>query len=56
MLADVFVNNDCDACIYLSYQVSALSRIAQGSQIADTNFIASSQTVSVKKARLSRLL
>ena len=91
MLADVFVNYDCDlegpnlfermvsislfncsqsiayefliknisfffwlvTClvIYL-YQVSALSKIAQGSQIADTNSNVSSQTVSVKGSSL----
>jgi hypothetical protein len=34
------------------YQVSALSRIAQGSQNADTNTAASSQTVSVKGSSL----
>ena len=35
-------------CSYTSYQVSALSRIAHGSQSADRAAVASSQTVSVK--------
>ncbi|WVZ66373.1 hypothetical protein U9M48_015604 [Paspalum notatum var. saurae] len=58
MLADVFVNYDCDleGPNLFERTVSALSRIAQGSQIADTNSIASSQTVSVKGSSLQCLV
>ncbi|ONM24448.1 HOPM interactor 7 [Zea mays] len=58
MLADVFVNYDCDleGPNLFERTVSALSRIAQGSQIADTNSIVSSQTVSVKSSSLQCLV
>nr|CAB3454663.1 unnamed protein product [Digitaria exilis] len=58
MLADVFVNYDCDleGPNLFERTVSALSRIAQGSQIADTNSIVSSQTVSVKGSSLQCLV
>ncbi|KAK3127408.1 hypothetical protein QOZ80_7AG0572890 [Eleusine coracana subsp. coracana] len=58
MLADVFVNYDCDleGPNLFERTVSALSRIAQGSQNADANSIASSQTVSVKGSSLQCLV
>ncbi|CAL5062155.1 unnamed protein product [Urochloa decumbens] len=58
MLADVFVNYDCDleGPNLFERTVSALSRIAQGSQIADTNSNVSSQTVSVKGSSLQCLV
>ncbi|RLN33662.1 brefeldin A-inhibited guanine nucleotide-exchange protein 5 [Panicum miliaceum] len=58
MLADVFVNYDCDleGPNLFERMVSALSKIAQGSQIADTNSNVSSQTVSVKGSSLQCLV
>nr|BAC79659.1 putative guanine nucleotide-exchange protein GEP2 [Oryza sativa Japonica Group]BAD30105.1 putative guanine nucleotide-exchange protein GEP2 [Oryza sativa Japonica Group] len=58
MLADMFVNYDCDleGPNLFERMVSALSRIAQGSQNADTNTAASSQTVSVKGSSLQSLV
>lgn len=58
MLADMFVNYDCDleGPNLFERMVSALSRIAQGSQNADTNTAASSQTVSVKGSSLQCLV
>ncbi|CAL5083523.1 unnamed protein product [Urochloa decumbens] len=58
MLADVFVNYDCDleGPNLFERTVSALSKIAQGSQIADTNSNVSSQTVSVKGSSLQCLV
>ncbi|XP_062190117.1 brefeldin A-inhibited guanine nucleotide-exchange protein 5-like [Phragmites australis] len=58
MLADVFVNYDCDleGPNLFERMVSALSRIAQGSQSADTSSTASSQAVSVKGSSLQCLV
>ncbi|KAL6856063.1 hypothetical protein ACP4OV_018865 [Aristida adscensionis] len=58
MLADVFVNYDCDleGPNLFERTVSALSRIAQGSQNADTSSTASSQAVSVKGSSLQCLV
>ena len=46
----------CEFCIsdcsYTPYQVSALSRIAHGSQSVDSTAVAASQTVSVKGSSL----
>ncbi|KAF0905978.1 hypothetical protein E2562_008999 [Oryza meyeriana var. granulata] len=58
MLADMFVNYDCDleGPNLFERMVSALSRIAQGSQSTDTNTAASSQTVSVKGSSLQCLV
>ncbi|XP_062187526.1 brefeldin A-inhibited guanine nucleotide-exchange protein 5-like isoform X2 [Phragmites australis] len=58
MLADVFVNYDCDleGPNLFERMVSALSRIAQASQSADTSSTASSQAVSVKGSSLQCLV
>ncbi|KAL5197929.1 hypothetical protein ABZP36_001441 [Zizania latifolia] len=58
MLADMFVNYDCDleGPNLFERAVSALSRIAQGSQSTDTNTAGSSQTVSIKGSSLQCLV
>lgn len=58
MLADMFVNYDCDleGPNLFERMVSALSRIAHGSQSADNAAVASSQTVSIKGSSLQCLV
>ncbi|KAM3384907.1 hypothetical protein ACQJBY_009095 [Aegilops geniculata] len=58
MLADMFVNYDCDidGPNLFERMVSALSRIAHGSQSADRAAVASSQTVSVKGSSIQCLV
>ncbi|VAH28945.1 unnamed protein product [Triticum turgidum subsp. durum] len=58
MLADMFVNYDCDidGPNLFERMVSALSRIAHGSQSTDSAAVASSQTVSVKGSSLQCLV
>lgn len=58
MLADMFVNYDCDleGPNLFERMVSALSRIAHGSQSVDSTTVAASQTVSVKGSSLQCLV
>ncbi|OMO86408.1 SEC7-like protein [Corchorus olitorius] len=58
MLVDVFVNYDCDleAPNLFERMVTTLSKIAQGTQNADPNSVAASQTTSVKGSSIQCLV
>ncbi|KAL8153523.1 hypothetical protein V2J09_011283 [Rumex salicifolius] len=58
MLVDIFVNYDCDldAPNLFERMVTALSRIAQGSQTTDPNSVAGSQNASLKGSSLQCLV
>ncbi|XP_057747505.1 brefeldin A-inhibited guanine nucleotide-exchange protein 5 [Arachis stenosperma] len=58
MLVDIFVNYDCDldAPNLFERMVTALSKIAQGTQNTDPNAVAVSQTASIKGSSLQALV
>lgn len=58
MLVDVFVNYDCDleASNLFERMVTTLSKLAQGTQNADSNSVALSQTTSIKGSSLQCLV